>query len=106
MAAHAGAFCEGMALSEKAGLKQSDLLEVLSLGAMANPMFALKVCATGACVGCRDGFRSFVTLLVSSTGIRVAASAIRAHMQQHLAPQPTHESTGILMAISNLRIFT
>eukprot|EP00955_Chlamydomonas_euryale_P021769 229897-Chlamydomonas_euryale.AAC.2 len=36
------AFCEGMALTEKAGLKQSDLLEVLSLGAMANPMFALK----------------------------------------------------------------
>lgn len=37
-----GAFCEGMALTEKAGLKQSDLLDVLSLGAMANPMFALK----------------------------------------------------------------
>lgn len=31
-----------MALADKSGLKQSDLLEVLSLGAMANPMFALK----------------------------------------------------------------
>jgi glyoxylate/succinic semialdehyde reductase len=31
-----------MALADKAGLAQSDLLEVLSLGAMANPMFALK----------------------------------------------------------------
>lgn len=37
-----GAFCEGMALSERAGLKQADLLEVLSLGAMANPMFTMK----------------------------------------------------------------
>lgn len=37
-----GAFCEGMALAEKSDLKQSDFLEVLSLGAMANPMFALK----------------------------------------------------------------
>lgn len=38
----AGAFCEGMSLADKSGLKQTDLLEVLSLGAMANPMFALK----------------------------------------------------------------
>mmetsp|Transcript_22238 Transcript_22238/g.37162 ORF Transcript_22238/g.37162 Transcript_22238/m.37162 type:complete len:290 (+) Transcript_22238:108-977(+) len=37
-----GAFCEGMALADGAGLSQSDLLEVLSLGAIANPMFALK----------------------------------------------------------------
>jgi len=38
----AGAFCEGMALADKAGLSQADLLEVFSLGALANPMFALK----------------------------------------------------------------
>jgi glyoxylate/succinic semialdehyde reductase len=31
-----------MSLADKSGLKQEDLLEVLSLGAMANPMFALK----------------------------------------------------------------
>jgi len=37
-----GAFCEGMALADKAGLSQGDLLEVLGLGAMANPMFSLK----------------------------------------------------------------
>jgi len=37
-----GAFSEGMALCDKAGLQQSDLLEVLDLGAMANPMFKLK----------------------------------------------------------------
>lgn len=36
------AFCEGNALAEAAGLKQSDLSEILSLGAMACPMFALK----------------------------------------------------------------
>ena len=36
------ALSEGLALSEAAGLKHADLLEVLSLGAMANPMFALK----------------------------------------------------------------
>ncbi|KAG2439082.1 hypothetical protein HYH02_006607 [Chlamydomonas schloesseri] len=37
-----GAFCEGMALAEKSGLEQTALLEILGLGAMANPMFALK----------------------------------------------------------------
>lgn len=37
-----GAFCEGMALADKAGLSQADLLSVLDLGAMANPMFKLK----------------------------------------------------------------
>eukprot|EP00877_Chromochloris_zofingiensis_P001313 jgi/Chrzof1/11182/Cz05g27060.t1 len=37
-----GAFAEGMALADKAGLQQTHLLEVLGLGAMANPMFALK----------------------------------------------------------------
>jgi glyoxylate/succinic semialdehyde reductase len=31
-----------MALADKAGLSQGDLLEVLGLGAMANPMFSLK----------------------------------------------------------------
>ncbi|GFH08343.1 uncharacterized protein HaLaN_03288 [Haematococcus lacustris] len=31
-----------MALAEQAGLAQGDLLEVLGLGAMANPMFAMK----------------------------------------------------------------
>lgn len=42
MGAMMGAFCEGMSLADKSGLKQQDLLEVLSLGAMANPMFAMK----------------------------------------------------------------
>ena len=37
-----GAFSEGMALAEKSSLKQEDLLEVLSLGAMNNPLFAMK----------------------------------------------------------------
>jgi len=32
----------GMALADRSGLKQSDLLEVLGLGAMACPMIALK----------------------------------------------------------------
>mmetsp|Transcript_21782 Transcript_21782/g.37153 ORF Transcript_21782/g.37153 Transcript_21782/m.37153 type:complete len:297 (-) Transcript_21782:612-1502(-) len=36
------AFAEGMALADKAGLAQPDVLEVLSLGAIANPMFAMK----------------------------------------------------------------
>ena len=35
-------FCEGMSLGSKAGLEQSALLEILGLGAIANPMFALK----------------------------------------------------------------
>lgn len=36
------AFCEGNALAEATGLRQTDLSEILSLGAMACPMFALK----------------------------------------------------------------
>ena len=34
---------EALALAQRAGLSQDELLEVLSLGAMANPMFKLKV---------------------------------------------------------------
>ncbi|KAG5175322.1 2-hydroxy-3-oxopropionate reductase [Tribonema minus] len=33
---------EGMSLSESLGLKSEDLIEILGLGAMANPMFKLK----------------------------------------------------------------
>lgn len=36
------AFCEGLALADKSDLSQSDLLEILDLGAMANGMFRLK----------------------------------------------------------------
>mmetsp|Transcript_143 Transcript_143/g.297 ORF Transcript_143/g.297 Transcript_143/m.297 type:complete len:292 (-) Transcript_143:49-924(-) len=36
------AFSEGMSLAQKCELKQEDLLEVLSLGALSNPMFSLK----------------------------------------------------------------
>jgi 3-hydroxyisobutyrate dehydrogenase-like beta-hydroxyacid dehydrogenase len=56
-----GAFCEGMALADKSGLSQSDLLEVLSLGALANPMFALKgpsIQVGVAGLGLIVGFRS------------------------------------------------
>lgn len=35
----AAGFAEGMSLADKSGLKQEDLLDVLGLGAMANPMF-------------------------------------------------------------------
>ena len=35
-------FCEGLALGEKAGLAQADILDVLDAGALANPMFRLK----------------------------------------------------------------
>lgn len=35
-------FAEGMALADKAGLKQEDLLEVVNLGAIAAPMYKLK----------------------------------------------------------------
>jgi len=36
------AFAEGLNLAEKTGLQGSDLLDVLDLGAMSNPMFRLK----------------------------------------------------------------
>lgn len=35
-------FVEGMSLADAVGLSQSDLLEVLDLGAMSNPMFRMK----------------------------------------------------------------
>lgn len=35
-------FSEGLALGGKAGLRESDILEVLAAGALANPMFQLK----------------------------------------------------------------
>ena len=35
-------FCEGLALGEKAGLDQADILDVLDAGALANPMFRMK----------------------------------------------------------------
>jgi glyoxylate/succinic semialdehyde reductase len=41
-------FCEGMALCSGSGLKQADLVEILSLGAMACPMFALKAASVQA----------------------------------------------------------
>lgn len=37
-----GIFSEGMALTDRSGLRIDDLLDVLGAGAMANPMFALK----------------------------------------------------------------
>lgn len=36
------AFSEGLTLAEASGLDRKDLVDVLALGAMANPMFALK----------------------------------------------------------------
>jgi 3-hydroxyisobutyrate dehydrogenase-like beta-hydroxyacid dehydrogenase len=35
-------FCEGLALADRGGLEQADLLDVLAAGALANPMFAVK----------------------------------------------------------------
>ncbi|KAG2500279.1 hypothetical protein HYH03_001857 [Edaphochlamys debaryana] len=35
-------FAEGLALADKVGLRQSDLIDVIGLGAIAAPMFALK----------------------------------------------------------------
>lgn len=36
------AFCEGLALGEKAGLELAEVIDVLGAGALANPMFKLK----------------------------------------------------------------
>ena len=38
---------EGLALTDKAGLQQKQLLEVLGLGVMACPMYSMKVGCTG-----------------------------------------------------------
>lgn len=42
MGAMMAAFCEGLALGEKSGLRTEDLLDILDSGAVANPMFRLK----------------------------------------------------------------
>ena len=44
---------EGLALTDKAGLQQKQLLEVLGLGVMACPMYSMKV-----------GCTAFITLIV------------------------------------------
>lgn len=36
------AFAEGLSLAEKSGLKQQDVIDIIGLGAIAAPMFALK----------------------------------------------------------------
>jgi 3-hydroxyisobutyrate dehydrogenase-like beta-hydroxyacid dehydrogenase len=36
------AFCEGLALGEKAELNRADILDILDSGALANPMFRIK----------------------------------------------------------------
>jgi len=43
------AFCEGLALGEKAELRVADILDILDAGALANPMFRLK--GAGIAVG-------------------------------------------------------
>ena len=42
-------FAEGLALAKGTGLSQADLLEATGLGAIAAPMFAIKVGAADAC---------------------------------------------------------
>lgn len=37
-----GAFCEGLALAQETGLDPTELLDVLSIGALNNPMFTIK----------------------------------------------------------------
>ena len=41
---------ESLTLADKSGLSQEQLLEVLGLGVMANPMFKMKVSLK--CLGC------------------------------------------------------
>lgn len=51
----------GLSLAKLAGLQQSDLVEVIKLGAIACPMFALKVRAA-ACGGCSRVYASALCL--------------------------------------------
>ena len=44
------AFSEGLALADAAGLPQSEVLEVVKLGAITCPMYTLKVRAWLACM--------------------------------------------------------
>ena len=37
-----GGFCEGLALAKESGLELAELLDVLSIGALSNPMFNIK----------------------------------------------------------------
>ncbi|WIA17626.1 hypothetical protein OEZ85_014434 [Tetradesmus obliquus] len=42
MGAMMGAFAEGLSLADRMGLQQQDVIDVVALGAIASPMFALK----------------------------------------------------------------
>jgi 3-hydroxyisobutyrate dehydrogenase-like beta-hydroxyacid dehydrogenase len=45
-------FAEGLALAKQAGLSQEDLLEASGMGAIAAPMFAMKVLVGMLCPAC------------------------------------------------------
>jgi 3-hydroxyisobutyrate dehydrogenase-like beta-hydroxyacid dehydrogenase len=45
---------EGLSLAQAVGLKQQDLIDVVALGTIATPMFALKVCNEHLCCLCND----------------------------------------------------
>jgi glyoxylate/succinic semialdehyde reductase len=42
MACMLASFSEGLTLADRSGLSKDDLIKILGLGAMANPMFNLK----------------------------------------------------------------
>ncbi len=70
---------ESLTLADKSGLSQEQLLEVLGLGVMANPMFKMKVCPcvmhTMAC--CPSMHRPF-HYTTSQKPVAVAATAAAA----------------------------
>ena len=66
----------GLSLAESAGLRQSDVIEVVKLGAIACPMFALKVRSTVRRRAMQGGLQGGSTAVSISSRKAVAADAL------------------------------
>lgn len=85
MACMMASFSEGLTLADRSGLSKDDLIKILSLGAMANPMFNIKgpkIVADGA-----RAWRGFGCLWFSATMARFLPPVLPCPRPP---PPPTH----------------
>ncbi len=70
---------ESLTLADKSGLSQEQLLEVLGLGVMANPMFKMKVCPCNLDnIACSPSMHRPCHYVASQQPVTVAAAEARA----------------------------
>ena len=70
---------ESLTLADKSGLSQEQLLEVLGLGVMANPMFKMKVCPCSVNnIACRSSMHRPFHYTLRQKPVTAAAAEARA----------------------------